>query len=80
MRSRILSSVLKGTTPFKAQAYERGATAVLTSQPDLADLIATNSLTDLSDIGPATARGDVVNTRSLPAMKSLLRQARPYRK
>ena len=78
MRSRILSSVL-GDNPFKAQAYERGATAVLTSQPDLADLIATNSLTDSSGIGPATARGDAAITRSLPAMKSLLRQARPSR-
>ncbi len=59
--ARILQDIaffllLKGDNPFKAQAYERAATAVLTSQPDLADLVATNSLTDLSGIGPATAR------------------------
>jgi DNA polymerase (family 10) len=47
---------LKGDNPFKAQAYERAATAVLTAPADLADLIATDSLTDLSGVGPATAR------------------------
>ena len=46
----------KGDNPFKAQAYERAATAVLTAPADLADLIATNSLIDLSGIGPTTAR------------------------
>ncbi len=47
---------LKGDNPFKAQAYERAAMAILTAPADLADLIATDSLTDLSGIGPATAR------------------------
>ena len=47
---------LKGDNPFKAQAYERAATAVLTSPSELAGLIATDSLTDLSGIRPATAR------------------------
>ena len=47
---------LRGDNPFKAQAYERAATAVLTAPADLADLIATDCLTDLSSIGPATAR------------------------
>jgi DNA polymerase (family 10) len=47
---------LKGDNPFKAQAYERAGTAILTSPSDLHDLIANQALTNLSGIGPATAR------------------------
>jgi DNA polymerase (family X) len=59
--ARVLNEIafflfLKGENPFKAQAYGRAATAVLTSSSDLHALIADNSLTDLSGIGPATAR------------------------
>ena len=47
---------LKGDNPYKAQAYERAGTALLTSPFGLQELLATGTLTEVTGIGPATAR------------------------
>ena len=65
---------LKGDNPYKAQAYERAGAALLTSPLGLHELLATGSLTEVTGIGPATARAitELVTT----GQSSLLDEAR----
>ncbi|MGC3976724.1 MAG: DNA polymerase/3'-5' exonuclease PolX [Nitrospira sp.] len=61
---------LKGENPYRAQAYERAGTALLASPLSLAELVSAGSLTDISGIGPATARviTDLVETGQSPVL------------
>lgn len=65
---------LKGDNPYKAQAYERAGTALLTSPLSLPELVATDSLTEISGIGPATAR--VITELAETGDSPVLQQAR----
>jgi len=62
---------LKEDNPYKAQAYERAGMALLTSPLNLRDLLATQSLTQVSGIGPATARviTELVTTGQSPVLE-----------
>jgi len=61
---------LKGDNPYKAQAYERAGAALLTSPLGLHELLATGSLTEVTGIGPATARAitELVTTGQSPLL------------
>jgi DNA polymerase (family X) len=64
MTKRDIARVLKeiafflrfnGENPYRAQAYEGAASALLRCPEELSQLLASGSLTDVSGIGPATA-------------------------
>ena len=66
---------LKGDNPYKAQAYERAGAALLTSPLPLQKLLAkTGSLTQVSGIGPATARA--ITELATTGQSPLLEEAR----
>jgi DNA polymerase (family 10) len=65
---------LKGDNPYKSHAYERAGDALLTSPLSLQELLATGSLTEVTGIGPATAR--VITEFATKGQSPLLDQAR----
>ena len=58
--ARILSEIafylrLRGDNPYKSAAYERAARALLLSPHEPYQLVESDTLTDIQDIGPGTA-------------------------
>jgi DNA polymerase (family 10) len=64
---------LKGENPFKVRAYENGARAVEALEGDLADKIASGTLTDVPGIGEALAKkiGELHATGLTPLLERL---------
>ena len=66
---------LNGENPYKSFAYERAARALLLSPHEPHQLLRGDRLTGIPGIGPGLLAEDIVNTRSLPAMKAFLQKA-----